>query len=179
LFPDDVVFRRIKYATNPGRFESMTKRAILLYLGEGDVPVDLVLYKVTFFYTDSHGDKVSIKSDSDIFSAAKQFTEGGLKVFANVQKRQDKLQAPSNEASTSRGSIAQALTHQSTDSVADEVDIVSKGNAEPSFASDFSAAVLGKTLDWIAQTLDDTAITAAIPTYGYRLHSCWPLGVRG
>jgi hypothetical protein len=91
LFPDDVVFRRIKYATNPGRYDNMKKRAILLYLDdEDDVQVDLALYKVTFFYTDHHGDKVSIESDSDIFSAAKQFTEGGLKVFANVQNRQNK-----------------------------------------------------------------------------------------
>jgi hypothetical protein len=92
LFPDDVVFRRIKYATNPGRFESMTKRAIWLFLGEEDAQVDLALYKVTFFYTDPHGDKVSIESDSDIFSAANQFTTGGLKVFANVQSRQDKAE---------------------------------------------------------------------------------------
>jgi hypothetical protein len=89
-FPDDVVFRRIKYATNPGRFESMKKRAIWLFLGEEDAQVDVALYKVTFFYTDPHGDKVSIESDSDIFTAANRFTKGGLKVFANVQRMQEK-----------------------------------------------------------------------------------------
>jgi hypothetical protein len=95
----------------------MKKRAILLYLDEeDDVQVDLALYKVTFFYTDAHGDKVSIESDSDIVSAAKQFTEGGLKVFASVQTRQDKAQAPPTEAPTSRGSVAQTST-QSTTSV--------------------------------------------------------------
>jgi hypothetical protein len=82
------------------------------------VQVDLALYKVTFFYTDAHGDKVSIESDSDIFSAAKQFTEGGLKVFANVQSRQDKPQAPATEVPTTRGSVAQVST-QFTTSVAD------------------------------------------------------------
>jgi hypothetical protein len=115
-FPDDIVFRRITYATNPGRFESMKKRAILLYLEEEDVQVDLTLYKVTFFYTDSHGDKVSIESDDGIFSAAKQFTEGGLKVFANVHSRQDKAQAPTTEVPTSLGSVAEVST-QSTTSV--------------------------------------------------------------
>jgi hypothetical protein len=97
----------------------MKKRAIWLYLGEEDAQVDLALYKVTFFYTDSHGDKVSIESDSDIFSAAKQFTNsGGLKVFANVQNRQEKPQASPPEAPTSRGSTVETST-QSTASVAD------------------------------------------------------------
>jgi hypothetical protein len=114
---DDVVFSRIKYATNPGRFESMKKRAIWLSLGEEDAQVDIARYKVAFFYTDSHGDKVSIESDSDIFSAANQFTRGGLKVFATVQSVQDVSKAPPTKGLKSLGSVARTST-QPTASVA-------------------------------------------------------------
>jgi hypothetical protein len=259
------VFRRIKYATNPGRFESMKKWAIWLYLGdmeeEDTQMMDVLPYKVTFFYTDPHGDKVSIESDKDIFSAANQFTKGGLKVFANVQSRRDededmteerilaglikegisryfehanktednkrqqhqaefirryvehanKAEEDAKQAEDMKQAdlIAKAATRrcsedaekkqavaasetfeesESTDETTseeaqagnsdeeesdegrpvrphwrplpNEVDIMSKGDAEPSFASDAEgsgeiAAVLGETLDRVAQAIDE------------------------
>ena len=92
-FTDDAVFHRINFPhdTPPSlRFHELKKRAILLSLGDDPssrtTKVDVKLFKVALFYTDTDGDKGMITSDSDVPSEDQCDHDGVVKIFASVEK---------------------------------------------------------------------------------------------